>query len=236
MKNFLLALFIFLTVVTSTFNVIQYVEGKIATRNLEDKDDLIARYQYEIIEQEHKIANQEHDIWHLTEAEFAFKSENDRIFQELIDGGYYIDDYSWSENSENVSVSIHSYRLVTPEPQIVYVTQNVTVEVERIVNGKFKDWQSLGELSDWVEANLTRLIVVGTKTDCDDYALRLQRKAYEQGYSISIQIVKDGLLGGKNVSNYTELHAGCLALVGNEFYFIEPQPEYFRIVYVCNKD
>jgi hypothetical protein len=50
MKNFLLALFIFLTVVSTTFIVIQCVEGKITTRNLEDKDDLIARYQQELSE------------------------------------------------------------------------------------------------------------------------------------------------------------------------------------------
>jgi hypothetical protein len=119
--------------------------------------------------------------------------------------------------------------------------REIPVEIEKIVNGKLKEFSSLGELTDWVNEHLAVLLstsINGTAfaLDCDDYACRLQQEAYQDGYAISVQLVENGMLDGKNVSNYTEFHMGNLAVIGDEIYFIEPQPEYFRVVYVCNRD
>jgi hypothetical protein len=49
-------------------------------------------------------------------------------------------------------------------------------------------------------------------------------------------LIMDGMLYDKNISNYVEAHMGNLAMIGNEIYFIEPQPDFFRVVYVCDRD
>jgi len=127
------------------------------------------------------------------------------------------------------------------------VTVNVTLEkitiLEKIVkepiyiNGEWREFESLGVLTEWAEKHLADIWMVGSKmADCDDYAERLQTEAYKDGYLLSSQLVTGGMLNGKNVSNFTEVHMGNLAMVGNAIYFIEPQPEYFRVIFVCNRD
>jgi hypothetical protein len=98
------------------------------------------------------------------------------------------------------------------------VTNNVSVPVERIVNGKLVDFQSVGELTQWVSEHLTQFF---GKADCDDYARLLQQNAYEDGYAISIQIIIDGKLAHQTVSDITQCHMGNLAIVGNNIYFID---------------
>jgi hypothetical protein len=115
--------------------------------------------------------------------------------------------------------------------------REVPVEVPVYINNEWREWESLAELTGWVNANTPILMGFdGFEPDCDDYAVRLQQKAYKAGYFISIQVINGGILAGREVSNLTELHAGNLALVGNKYYFIEPQPKSFRIVFVCYRD
>jgi len=213
------------------------VDGKIATRNLEDKDDLIAHYQYAIIEQKHKIANQEHDIWHLTDAEFAFKGEYDRIFQEMIDIGYYVEDYSFGENSGNISAFIRSYKRVTLEPQIVYVTQNITIEVPLVLS----DWNSIEELKTFLTNDTSDshvyLTIDNSVTSfngiCEHRAFKLRDNALEIGKRLDTEILtkeecfKYQEYLGFSTQILNELpdingHYIVKAIVGNEIWFIEP--------------
>jgi hypothetical protein len=146
---------------------------------------------------------------------------------------------------ERLSARISS--LQSQSPEIIYVTQNntidtikevpVTVTVEKIVNGKYCAWQSVGELTDWVKANIVVLWgTTGFRPDCDDYAVRLYNLAYAQGRPLSLQAVWQGELQGVPVSNFMERHLGNMAIVGNEIYFIEPQPMFFRISYISDVD
>jgi hypothetical protein len=116
----------------------------------------------------------------------------------------------------------------------------VEVEVEKIVYRQHTGWrefENLAEFSDWVKDKLERLWVVGDKlADCDDFAIRLQREGYKDGYLISSQLVWNGKLFDKNVSNFKKPHMGNLIIIGNRIYFVEPQPDYFRIVFVANRD
>jgi hypothetical protein len=115
--------------------------------------------------------------------------------------------------------------------------KEVKVEKPIYVNNQWREFESPAVLMSWVKEHLANLWIVGDQVaDCDDYASRLQYKAYKDGYLLSVQIIKDGMLDGKNVSNYQQSHMGNLAMIGNEIYFIEPQPKYFRIVFVCNRD
>ena len=126
---------------------------------------------------------------------------------------------------------------IVKEPVYDGQTSGNVVENPISIHTNLREFESPGALMSWAKEHLTNLWIVGDQVaDCDDYALRLQLEAYKDGYLLSVQVIKDGMLNGKNVSNYFESHMGNLAVIGNEIYFIEPQPEYFRIVFVCNRD
>jgi len=139
-----------------------------------------------------------------------------------------------------------------PEPYVVekvvieVVTVNQTIEKEIIKEViKYRDrtdwryFESLTEFTAWVDDKLVVLFPINgdTKTaDCDDYAERLQREAYKDGYFISVQIVETGRIMGKVVSDNEGLHMGNLVMIGNGVYYVEPQPEKFRIIRICDRD
>ena len=74
--------------------------------------------------------------------------------------------------------------------------------------------------------------------DCDDYAHRLQTAALAQGYALSIALVRtDGRYFGTTVRTPMEdSHAGCLVLIGNDYWYVEPQPAGFKMVDIAYRD
>jgi len=139
----------------------------------------------------------------------------------------------WKSYAEALSAEI----IYVPEYHEQITVEEVEVEVPVYVNNQWREFESPAILMSWVKEHLAYLWIVGDQVaDCDDYALRLQLEAYKDGYFLSVQLIQDGMLNGKNVSNYLQLHMGNLVMIGNEIYFIEPQPNYFRVVFVCNRD
>jgi hypothetical protein len=139
----------------------------------------------------------------------------------------------WQAYAANVSASV----VYVPEYHEQTTVKEVAVAKPVYVNGDWREFESLAVLAEWAKTHLAYILPVGSQSsDCDDYAQRLQTEAYKDGYLLSVQLITGGMLNGKNISNYTQVHMGNLAMVGNSIYFIEPQPEYFRVVFVCNRD
>jgi FtsZ-binding cell division protein ZapB len=173
----------------------------------------------------------------LTESVKESNHENELLKQaiavmqrEVEDWKSYIDSLS----AQVVYVPEYHEQTITKEQTII---KEVEVSKPVYVNNEWREFESPAVLMSWAKEHLANLWIVGNKVaDCDDYASRLQLEAFKDGYLLSVQLIKNGLLYDKNVSNYVEAHMGNLAMIGNEIYFIEPQPDFFRIVFVCNRD
>ena len=97
-------------------------------------------------------------------------------------------------------------------------------------------WESLEQFEGWYESKLTHLLPSSSyKVDCDDYAERMQLKALVEGYPLSSHLVINGYILDKKITD-EKLHMGNLVMIGNDIYYVEPQPEHFKIVWVCNRD
>jgi hypothetical protein len=167
----------------------------------------------------------------LAEALESYALENELLKQQLAAAMQSAKD--WKAYAENTSAEV----IYVPQYHEQTMVKEVEVAKPVYVNNEWREFESSARLMEWVDEHLAYLWIVGDEiADCDDYAARLQREAFKDGYLLSLQIISGGVLNGKNVSNYTELHMGNLAMIGNDIYFIEPQPEYFRIVFVCHRD
>ncbi len=161
----------------------------------------------------------------------GYIKENDRLKQELAAARQSVADCK--QYADNLSAKV----VYVPEYHEQTTVKEVEVDKPVYVNNEWREFESAAKLMEWSEEHLAVIWIVGDQVaDCDDYAARLQREAFKDGYLLSLQVISGGMLNGKNVSNYTALHMGNLAMVGNDIYFIEPQPEYFRIVFVCHRD
>ena len=78
-----------------------------------------------------------------------------------------------------------------------------------------KNFPSLKALKDWLAQDDTDSHeYIEGEFDCDDFALMLQQHAFEDGYKIDMQY-----------SDNDDLHAMNSTIIGNYFYFIEPQSD-----------
>ena len=125
----------------------------------------------------------------------------------------------------------------------------VNAEAEKKVTQQFREFEDLAELTEWLEKNrLPIRIIAGedgridlvnptstSQYDCDDYAEALQRKALEQGYLMSQQLIINGKVYGVKVSEYTEPHMGNLTTIGNNIYYIESMPPH-KVVRITSRD
>jgi len=137
--------------------------------------------------------------------------------------------------TQNVTVEkIVTQNITIEVPVEKIVTQNVTIEKEIITYRPTKEWQSLEELETWFRDNLVYL--GNPEADCDNYARYFQREAYKDGYFLSCQLVLNGYLNNVKVTNNPSSHMGIIAFVGNEIYYIEPNPQDYHITYVCPLD
>jgi FtsZ-binding cell division protein ZapB len=173
----------------------------------------------------------------LTESVKESNQENDQLKQAMAVTQREVED--WKSHIDSLSAQVvyvpeYHEQTITKEQTII---KEVEVDKPVYVNNEWREFESPAVLMSWAKEHLANLWIVGNRiADCDDYASRLQLEAFKDGYLLSVQLIKNGLLYDKNVSNYVEAHMGNLAMVGNEIYFIEPQPDFFRIVFVCNRD
>ena len=135
-------------------------------------------------------------------------------------------------------------------PETVIIEKEVEKIVkEYVTSAPLREFSSVDELRNWCEEHTAVLLVPDArgmidlrsptphkKDDCDDYAERLQRLAIADGYLMSEQLVYDGKLLGVEVTPEKSYHMGNLTTIGNDVYFIEPQPSIFRIIKVCERD
>lgn len=139
-------------------------------------------------------------------------------------------------------------------PKIVVETIYVDKPVDRIVekviieekeievityrNIYAREWESVEQFEQWYEdQHFTRLMSTPIYTvDCDDYSEWVQRKALEQGYSVSEALAKNRLYCGVKVTKAGGIHAGNLVLIDNTYYWVEPQPDIFNIKRLFDRD
>ena len=97
---------------------------------------------------------------------------------------------------------------------------------------ELRNFKDLEELERWLRDRNNTTTVRFQQTDsimdCDDYALEMQRKALEDGYIVSFEII--GASEYNQLFSYTlppgqSLHAINLAIIGNSVYYIEPQTD-----------
>lgn len=129
---------------------------------------------------------------------------------------------------------------------IHYVDRPVTmvrsVSLVETVPPELRNFNSLEELRQWlaaVDANTTTVYFQSPDAvvDCDDYALDLQRRALDDGYIISFEVISQSeytALFQSELPSSQSLHAINLAIIGNSAYYIEPQTN--EIVFVAYLD
>ena len=153
--------------------------------------------------------------------------------QIVVEKPVYIDRFHETE----IPVYVDRVEIVEkPIIQVVEVEKIVEVEKDVIVYRDRTDWrffESLPEFTTWLEGKLVYLM---TPADCDDYAQRLQVLAYRDSYIISAQLVDKGKINGKIVSDNRKFHDGIRVNIGNKIYYVEPQPDLFRIIKICDRD
>ncbi|MFC1943009.1 hypothetical protein ACFLWO_00275 [Chloroflexota bacterium] len=112
-----------------------------------------------------------------------------------------------------------------PVTEVKYVERVTRVPIE------LRNYKDLHELKQWladVNNNTTTIYFEqpDVTVDCDDFALALQRKALEDGYLMSFQIIEPSKYNSLFESSKipaNSLHAINLTIIGNNAYYIEPQ-------------
>jgi len=144
-----------------------------------------------------------------------------------------------AEAQNKPPIYITEYTLIE---KVIEVEKPIFVEVKEEViiyrNLYSRDWASVEEFKGWYEAQDFRILFPsGAYTvDCDDYAVRLQREALKQGYSVSQALVLRGKYYEVKVTKGRAGHAGNLVLIDNSYYYVEPHPERFSMVWLCDRD
>lgn len=133
--------------------------------------------------------------------------------------------------------------IVYVDRPIYRVIENVIIEEKEVEvitykNIRARNWESVEQFEQWYEdQHFTLLMTTPIYTvDCDDYSEWVQRKALQQGYPVSEAMAKNRLYAGVWVTKIDGLHAGNLVLIGNDYYWVEPQPDMFNIKQLFERD
>lgn len=172
-----------------------------------------------------EIERYKHDIWHLQQKQDQYYEAWQDTLTELINSELYELAFEVSDNWG----SLRSYRKVDSPP---------ATEVIKYRNIFPRQFESIEQFEEWYGAQEFKpLFPSGAyQVDCNDYAGRLQRVALQQGYPVSQALVLDGRYYGIRVSGERDGHTGNLVLIGNTYYYIEPEPEKFKVVELVEKD
>lgn len=144
-----------------------------------------------------------------------------------------------------IAYEIHTVDKVTGE---VAHEPGETVIFNRIENSNpLRNFQDLEELQRWLEN--TKVHDIGSDVadkeinqsiksfDCDDYALKLQKKALRDGYIVSFEVIHPSEYGDLFKQGQIPegtIHAINSVIIGNEVYYIEPKTN--EIVFVAYLD
>lgn len=122
----------------------------------------------------------------------------------------------------------------------VEVPVKVEVPVDKVVyrNHYIEEFEDVKAFKEWAESKLTYLMPSPVyEVDCDDYALHLQRAALQEGKLLSLQLIEgNGYLYGRKVVSGPGYHMGNLLVIGNAVYYVEPHPDEFEVVKICDLD
>ena len=84
--------------------------------------------------------------------------------------------------------------------------------------GTLREFPSVTALQIWLEEdNLDAYTYMEHNFDCDDFAFELQRRAFSDGYYISIQVLEGAEYGGYHITNVTK--------IGNTIYSIDAETD-----------
>lgn len=121
----------------------------------------------------------------------------------------------------------------------VVSTREVPVEVlkeAQVVRWQttpLRNWQTIAEFKDWyTNQNFPPTPFL----DCDDDAARVQFEALKQGYAVAQALVLDGRYYGVRVASAVGGHVGGLVLVGDCYYYFEPNPKEFYVKRIVERD
>jgi len=138
--------------------------------------------------------------------------------------------------------------------ETIYIDKPVYEIVERVIIEEkeveviiykylpIRNWESVEEFEEWYYEQDFRVLLPSPAytVDCDDYSRGLQRTAARQGYLVSEAITKNGLYCGVKVTKFGAgdggKHAGNLVMIGNDYYWVEPQPDMFNIKQLFERD
>ena len=153
---------------------------------------------------------------------------------------------------ESEPVVVVEYVHLPPETvaEAIYIDKPVYRVVERVIieekevevitykNIRARNWESVEQFEQWYEDLDFRVLLPSSAytVDCDDYSERLQRLALQQGYSVSEAMAKNHLYAGVWVTKINGLHAGNLVQIGNDYYWVEPQPDMFNVRQLFERD
>src|SRR4030042_2439559 len=138
----------------------------------------------------YKIANSA-----LAETVDNYTKENLQLKQDITVAQAYAGD--WKSYAEALSAEI----IYVPEYHEQTTVKEVEVETPVYINSQWREFESPAILMSWAKEHLAYLWIIGDQVaDCDDYAARLQLEAYKDGYLLSVQMIQNGMLNGKNVS------------------------------------
>ena len=134
-----------------------------------------------------------------------------------------------------------------PEPYPIEVPVPYEIEVpvyiDRVVEtpAEYKPWKSVNEFIEWYGAqNFLPLVNPPPRSDCDDYADRVQVAAVRDGRAVSQVLLNTPFYYGVKVRDSIVGHDACMILVhgktGDKFYYVDPSPRYFKVVFIVNRD
>jgi len=134
------------------------------------------------------------------------------------------------------------YPIEVPVPY--EISKEVPVYVDRVVETptEYKPWKSVNEFIEWYGAqDFTVLMPSGAyKVDCDDYADRVQVAAMRDGRAVSQVLLNTPFYYGVKVRDSIVGHDACMILVhgktGDKFYYVNPSPWSFKVIYIVNRD
>ena len=130
-------------------------------------------------------------------------------------------------------------RGLTPEPKVIFyetqlppkeivrevikeVPKEVIIEreiIKEVPNYEFRPFASKQELIEWLNAN--KVEDMGVQA-CAAEALELQKRAFRDGYQMSIQVLSDG----RTIPQDEESGAVNSTIIGKVIYFIDPVEGY----------
>lgn len=133
------------------------------------------------------------------------------------------------------------YPIEVPVPY--EISKEVPVYIDRVVEtpAEYKPWKSVNEFIEWYgDQNFLPLVNPPPRSDCDDYADRVQVAAVRDGRAVSQVLLNTPFYYGVKVRDSNVGHDACMILVhgkaGDKFYYVDPSPLYFKVVFIVNRD